>query len=236
VHRQADAPLVSMLQLLRRGVVNDSVVGVLRMCTLTVLGEGATRIAARNETVDAHNKAKLDELPGQAISFQAEDHRAAEDTHSALNQGPLERTVHLKPGALVVVVMNDSSMDLLNGDRGTVKILSAHGAQVRFDRTGALKWVQPRTWTTLGGSTRAQLPLRLAWALTVHRCQGTSLGRVEVDLTGVFEVGQAYTALSRATSLAGLRVMGLDQWLSNKNLRNVAEEVLSHFPAPTEAP
>ncbi|KAK3242045.1 hypothetical protein CYMTET_48238 [Cymbomonas tetramitiformis] len=72
--------------------------------------------------------------------------------------------------------------------------------------------IPPVCWTASGGvGLRLQFPLKLAWALTVHRSQGMTLDRVECRLGSAFECGQAYVALSRARSMDGLRVTGLCQ-------------------------
>jgi ATP-dependent DNA helicase PIF1 len=135
----------------------------------------------------------------------------------------------LKIGAQVVLTVNRPSKKLVNGSRGVVVGLQkdfpvyadteSYGVPpglydvpvVRFD-DGALHAVTPSSFFQGGGSSgalvRTQVPLRLAWALTVHKSQGMTLGRVELMLADAFEYGQAYVALSRATALAGLWLRG----------------------------
>ena len=137
----------------------------------------------------------------------------------------------VKIGAQVVLTMNRPAWGLVNGSRGVV-VGVAQGVAVgvgdqdytfgvtagcydcpivKFD-DGCTRAIKPCTFfQALGGVgaiVRTQVPLKLAWALTVHKSQGMTLGRVELMLANAFEFGQAYVALSRVTALSGLWMNG----------------------------
>ena len=131
----------------------------------------------------------------------------------------------LKVHAQVILTKNMPEHGLVNGSRGVVidfqtkvRVVGEYGvsdgrysaAVVRFD-TGQTMTVTPASfyaWTFGGEATRVQLPLKLAWALTVHKSQGMTLSRAEIQVADAFADGQAYVALSRVTSLAGLWTAG----------------------------
>jgi len=124
----------------------------------------------------------------------------------------LPRKVNLKVGAQVVLLRN-SSQTLVNGSRGVVVSLNPD-PEVRF-LSGETKVVgqEKEEFDVMGPggvrqAMRLQVPLRLSWAMTIHKSQGMSIDLLEVDLREVFEAGQAYVALSRARTLEGLRVLG----------------------------
>ena len=85
---------------------------------------------------------------------------------------------------------------------------------VLFACDGVERLLRPESWTVLDGNTevakRTQIPLVLAWALSVHKCQGMTLDRVEIDLSRSFEYGMVYVALSRVKGLDGLNLLGFD--------------------------
>ena len=101
------------------------------------------------------------------------------------------------------------SSGLVNGARGRVESFSSAGVPVVRFVGGAVQEVRQDKWTVKGGPgvlvTRTQLPLRLAWAFSIHKSQGMTLDCVEVTLSRVFECGQAYVALSRAKNLKSIR-------------------------------
>ena len=115
-------------------------------------------------------------------------------------------------GAQVMLMKNLSVPEgLVNGARGVVKKFSPSGLpEVQF-ANGEYREISPERWAVRGVGgltfTRRQLPLKLAWAFSIHKSQGMTLDLVEMSLSRVFEAGQAYVALSRARNLAGLRVL-----------------------------
>ena len=135
-------------------------------------------------------------------------------------------TLELKVGAQVVLLVNKKMHKLVNGSRGVVvgfekqcRVVGEFGVMdgqyncpvVKFD-SGCTIEVRPHSFFQAGGSNgtlvRVQCPLKLAWAITVHKSQGMTLSRLELQLTDAFEYGQAYVALSRATDLNGLWING----------------------------
>jgi ATP-dependent exoDNAse (exonuclease V) alpha subunit len=111
-------------------------------------------------------------------------------------------------------VKNNINEGYINGTLGTVIAFEDGMPKVRTDR-GVEILVQPQTWETedIRGKKVAalkQLPLRLAWAISVHKSQGMSLSAAEIDLSRAFVEGLGYVALSRVTTLAGIRLLGLN--------------------------
>lgn len=111
-----------------------------------------------------------------------------------------------------MLTKNMPSANLVNGSRGVVvRMVDQQFPEVRF-ATGQTLVCRPETFERtvymVGKCVRKQVPLRLAWALTVHKSQGATLDRVQADLTGCFAPGQAYVALSRARSASGLQIIG----------------------------
>lgn len=126
-------------------------------------------------------------------------------------------------------VKNDFEIGFANGTLGIVRKLegNAGGPVVEILRTGEFIEVPIASWTIEEeGKAKAELqqyPLRLAWAITVHKSQGMSLDAVEVDLSKSFEKGMGYVALSRVRTLAGLTILGM-----NESALEVNDEVLEH--------
>lgn len=183
-------------------------------------GVEPTKLYPANARVDAVNRQKLAALeggPGREATFEAADtipEGYYVPTEKLDEMFKLPRRVELKVGAQVVLLRN-SSQTLVNGSRGVVVSLSPD-PEVRF-LSGETKVVgrEKEEFDVMGPggvrqAVRHQVPLRLSWAMTIHKSQGMSIDLLEVDLRDVFEAGQAYVALSRARTLEGLRVLGYD--------------------------
>lgn len=145
------------------------------------------------------------------------------DKIQTYNNTPVKLELQLRVGAQVMLLWNlNTEHGLVNGSRGVVVAFVPPGGAgtaaavrfrpvVRFARSGAEVVIEPHTWEykveAAGVVSLTQMPLQLAWAITIHKAQGLSLDCVEMALdNSVFERGQAYVALSRVTSLEGLRL------------------------------
>lgn len=219
VRRQTDQTFISLLQAVRVGRVTEEVTAKLKRSSCHQVerdGILATRLCTHKDDVELTNDNKLQQLPGSVRVFDAVDSDPALvrtiDAHS-----PVGRLIQLKVGAQVMLTKNlDVARGLVNGARGVVVAFDS-GKQglprVRF-LCGVTEVLKPERWVFKSGGgvhlSRQQLPLKLAWAISIHKSQGMTLDCVEISLARVFECGQAYVALSRARSLEGLRVMDFD--------------------------
>ncbi|NWR71638.1 PIF1 helicase, partial [Centropus unirufus] len=219
VRRQTDKTFVSLLSAVRLGRCTEEVTRLL-MQTATNRSERdgilATRLCTHKDDVEITNERRLHQLPGEVHAFEALD------SNPMLGklidaQCPVGGRVELKLGAQVMLTKNlDVSQGLVNGARGIVVGFESEEKglpKVRF-LCGVTHVIKMEKWVFKGPSgihlSRQQLPLKLAWAISIHKSQGMSLDCVEISLSRVFESGQAYVALSRARSLAGLRVLDFD--------------------------
>jgi len=186
--------------------------------------------------VDGYNAEKLDDLSADPTEYTAEfcyclteeavKERVDESRRipAALRKkfqkvetnirknAPVETVVELKPGAQVLLCANISrESGLVNGSRGIVKKITPDGLPVVKFANGAKGVIGPYSWPTRVGRdgfvVYTQIPLRLGWAVTIHKSQGMTLDYIQIDLgTTIFTDGQAYVALSRAKTLEGVTV------------------------------
>jgi ATP-dependent exoDNAse (exonuclease V) alpha subunit len=171
-------------------------------------------LTATNAVADRYNKTGLQELTAKSVEYESQ----TKGKFSA-NRLPVPAQLSLKKGARVMAVRNDPMKRWVNGSLGTVMDLSPEEVFVRFDSDPAIRKIEPEKWDMINykwneaelkmvETTTAsfqQMPLILAWAVTIHKAQGLTLDDVRIDLgRGAFAMGQTYVALSRARTLAGL--------------------------------
>ncbi|MBL8121605.1 AAA family ATPase [Candidatus Saccharibacteria bacterium] len=173
-----------------------------------------TRLYAHNIDVDGVNQRHLDALQAESRTFQMTTSGAAAKREQLMKSVLAPEKLVLKRGAEVMFVANNVAKKFVNGTRGTVIdfddttpiVVTAGGREVR---------VEPHSWTLEeDGRKKAevtQLPLRLAWAITIHKSQGMSLDAAEIDLSRSFTPGMGYVALSRVRSMEGLYLCGINQ-------------------------
>lgn len=216
VFRQRDQTLLGVLNRVRDGEATEEDLAVLneRTHAIRTLSEGDAFVilTPTNAAAQRINMAYLEALPGAARPYEA---GISGEFNEAAH--PTDATLLLKAGAKVILLRNDPDKRWVNGTIARVARLEEKRIWIEVD--GNLHEIEPVSWEArryafdqgaekivenVTGTFR-QFPLRLAWALTIHKSQGLTLDRVYIDLgRGTFAHGQAYVALSRCRSLDGL--------------------------------
>jgi len=214
-HRQKDPTYLKILNAIRSGSVPDTIRRSLesRYNQPALTFAKPAKLYSHNLNVDAENDRELDKLPGQTFEYgmTATGRPALADTLKRSCLAP--ELLRLKKGARVMFVKNNYELGFVNGTLGVVERCNHHEILVRT-ASGELIEVPLAGWKIdEEGKTKAEIsqyPLRLAWAITVHKSQGMSLDAAEIDLSRSFEPGMGYVALSRVRSLDGLSLLGLN--------------------------
>ena len=216
IFRQTDDDLIRVLDAVREGNVSDSDLAFINTCVrpIRTLAEGEPYVilTTTNAAAKRINNRYLEALPERAVRFNA---TITGDFNA--NIEPADPALELKPGAKVMMLRNDPDKRWVNGTIARISRLT--DKQVFVDVNGREYEVEPVAWEhrryafdqsaekiveTVAGTFK-QFPLRLAWALTIHKAQGLTLDKVYIDLgTGTFAHGQTYVALSRCRTMQGL--------------------------------
>lgn len=213
-HRQEDGQFLELLNAVRAGRVNDSHRDLIRSRLKAEAKTVATRLHTHNAEADRINEESLAKIEGKARVFEMSS-RGARNLVEALQENCLSpERLTLKEGAAVMFTRNNFELGYVNGTLGVVTDFANSGYPIVKTKSGRIIEVEPAEWTIQDGNKIlariTQVPLRLAWAITVHKSQGMSLDSAIIDLSGAFEYGQGYVALSRVRSLAGLYLEGFN--------------------------
>lgn len=218
-HRQEDDTFLDILTAMRAGKVLPEHIKKLRQTIGTAKGKKVTKLFTHNANVDLINEHELSQLKTAAVIFKMETEGLDFLVENLKKSCLSPETLILKVGAEVMFTRNNFDKETghviyVNGTQGTV-VGFQHGFPVIEAKNGRTihpmhaEWGIEHNDGKLAASIK-QLPLRLAWALTVHKSQGMSLDAASMNLAGAFEYGQGYVALSRVRSLAGLSLEGLN--------------------------
>jgi hypothetical protein len=215
VRRQDEPAFVGALSDFRNGRVWGESARLLQSRVRSNPPATMTRLFTHNVQVDKWNGFQLSDLPGDEIILEAEqsgpDHQREFLTKNLLTPA----TLHLKSGALVMFTVNKNEQGrreplFVNGQIGTVvETNGTNGTDTIFVRVenGDVIPVERFTWRYSqepDAATFSQFPLRLAWAMTIHKSQGLTLDSAYLDIRAAREPGQAYVAVSRVRTLGGL--------------------------------
>ena len=214
-HRQTDQNFLKVLNEIRRNRLSDEGMMYLRerQNKKTFQGVEPTRLHTHNIDVDLINQKELERLSGQQREYHMETKGRQPLVESLMKSCLAPECLKLKVGAKVMFVKNNFEEGFVNGTLGKIVAFDHDGPVVQI-KNGKNIHVKPVSWMIEEDgkpkATIGQYPLRLAWAITVHKSQGMSLDAIEVDLSKSFEKGMGYVALSRVRSLDGLTLLGLN--------------------------
>jgi len=217
IYRQSDADFIELLNNLRNNEVNQKDISLLRRYYKpnfipSTKGEYIT-LTSHNAKADIINQKELNNLAGKTHQFKAK--LEGEFNENAL---PAENMLILKEGAQVMFIRNDKDKRYYNGKTATVSRINDDEIYVTFPGEEGELLVEQESWKNVRyvfnpesdqveenvKGTFVQYPLRLAWAITIHKSQGLTFAKAIVDAGDSFAAGQVYVALSRLTSLDGL--------------------------------
>lgn len=214
-YRQTDTELFSLLEGIRQSQTEESArILSTRLNAKPDPEKVITQLFTHNIDVDRINEKELEALPGELRVFNMTT-KGAKSTVENLKKGCLAlEELRLKVGAKVMFIKNDPRGAYANGTLGTVVSFKGGYPQVRTN-DGRTILAEPVSWQTdPEGSRQAeitQVPLRLAWAITIHKSQGMTLDAALINLEKTFVAGQGYVALSRVRSLDGVYLEGFNE-------------------------
>lgn len=217
VYRQNDTEFMEILDRMRVGENTDADLATLnrQVSSDDTVCNYAVTLTAYNKVADNINNMKLADIDAEEYCYEGEI-----EGNFRMNDSPVPMQLRLKEGAQVIICRNDFSQECVNGTIAIVSKLDETGIQVRL-RNGKQIAMKKMVWACYDSvyneetgkveseevGTFTQYPLKLAWAITIHKSQGMTFDRMHLDLTrGTFDPGQAYVAVSRMRTLEGLTI------------------------------
>lgn len=242
IYRQSDDVFISVLNNLRNNKITKEDIHILNQYVQPDFdlknNPGFITLTTHNAKADTINEQAINDLPGNEFTYQP---FVVHDFPEKIF--PVEENLKLKVGAQIMFVKNDLSFEkrYFNGKMGIIKSLSAEEIFVHFPEEDKTIEVEKYEWKNIRYKvneltkeieeevlgTFAHYPIKLAWAITVHKSQGLTFEKAALDVSQVFLPGQAYVALSRLTSLKGLILLSAMQMNGLSNDQDVMDYALN---------
>lgn len=217
-HRQEDDTLLEILTALRNNDLRRRHAEALleRKMYRTPFDDIVTELYTRNMNVDSINDQKLRDVEGELHEYEMRSTGRASGVETLKRSCLAPEILQLKKGAFVMFVKNSLEKKYVNGTLGTVvDFEQLTGFPMIETRDKRLVVAKPDTWELRDGEKKiasiSQIPLRLAWAITIHKSQGMTLDGAHIDLSDAFVPGMGYVALSRVKTLQSLTLGGLNR-------------------------
>ncbi|MCP4971396.1 MAG: AAA family ATPase [Arcobacter sp.] len=237
--RQDDNQLISVLDDIRSGQVSQRTYDTLnsRLQKDLDIDFTPTKLYTHNMDVDRINDKELRGIEEEEQLFKYTHEGAKSNIEKLFKSALVQEELTLKKDAVVMFIKNNPEKYYINGTTGVVIDFSKDEQKLPIVKlsSGYVIKVEYEDWTIENDKGKiqakiSQIPLKLAWAITIHKSQGMTLDAAEIDLSRTFEVGQGYVALSRIKNIEGLRLMGF-----NENALSVDPLILSIDPRIKQA-
>ena len=215
--RQEDKKFINVLNQIRENKAGQEVLRTLQQRLYQPINnvQKPTKLYTHNIDVDAINDYELARLPGDEVPYYMTEYGPKDLVDSLKKSCLAPKELKLRIDALVMFIKNNFDAGYVNGTLGKVIGFNEDKYPIIKTRTGKKIILTPSSWKIEEDdrviARISQIPLRLAWAITVHKSQGMSLDAAEIDLSKSFECGMGYVALSRVRTLSGIRLMGINE-------------------------
>lgn len=238
--RQEDNDLVQILSEIRDGEISEKSLEILKKRIIKEDNPEITKLYTHNINVDDFNFKKLQSLKNDAVTFNMSSKGKAPLIDTLKRGSMVPEKMLLKKGALVMFTKNNPIAGYVNGTVGEI-VDFEDSYPVVVTKNGERFVATPQSWAIEEGDKTlaeiTQVPLKLAWAVTIHKSQGMTLEKAVIDLSNSFVEGQGYVALSRVKSLDGLFLKGFNQMSVavhpeilnlDKDLRDSSDSLFTH--------
>lgn len=218
--RQDDNQLIFVLDEIRSGKISEQTYNILNQRYEKELGIAftPTKLYTHNLDVDRINNNELNRLPSSGITYNYKSEGAKTNIEKLFKSALVQEELTLKKDAVVMFIKNNPEKYYINGTTGVVIDFSKDEQPLPIVKlsNGYVIKVEFEDWAIENEKGKvsakiSQIPLKLAWAITIHKSQGMTLDAAQIDLSKTFEVGQGYVALSRIKNIEGLKLMGFNE-------------------------